>query len=105
MLGMMNFAGLNVFTQRNLLFSLNDNPLHGIPILLKDNIGTADLMQTTAGALALEDLRPKRDAEVVRRLRRSSAIILGKASLTEWAEYVVQLVRVVILLKSFLYKM
>jgi len=45
-------------------------------------------MQTTAGALALEDLKPVRDAEVVRRLRNAGAIILGKASLSEWAQYV-----------------
>lgn len=78
----------NVFNEQSFSRSLNDNPLHGIPILLKDNIGTADQMQTTAGALALEDLKPIRDAEVVRRLRQAGAIILGKASLSEWAKYV-----------------
>ncbi|XP_037037342.1 probable amidase At4g34880 [Bradysia coprophila] len=65
----------------------NNSPIHGIPILLKDNIGTSDLMQTTAGALALEDVRPIRDSEVVDRLRRAGAIILGKASLSEWANF------------------
>ncbi|XP_037033713.1 probable amidase At4g34880 [Bradysia coprophila] len=65
----------------------NKSPIHGIPILLKDNIGTADRMQTTAGALALEHLKPLRDAEVVTRLRRAGAIILGKASLSEWANF------------------
>lgn len=59
--------------------------MHGIPILIKDNIGTADFMQTTAGAVALEDLRPIMDADVVIRLRKAGAIILGKASLSEWA--------------------
>ncbi|KAG4075771.1 hypothetical protein HA402_003597 [Bradysia odoriphaga] len=63
------------------------SPIHGIPILLKDNIGTADSMQTTAGALALEHLKPIRDAEVVTRLRNAGAIILGKASLSEWANF------------------
>lgn len=66
---------------------LNNSPLHGIPILIKDNIGTADLMQSTAGALALEDLKPIFDAEVVTRLREAGAIILGKASLSEWANF------------------
>lgn len=62
------------------------NPLHGIPILLKDNIGTADSMQTTAGALALEDVRPIFDSDIAVRLREAGAIILGKASLSEWAK-------------------
>ena len=60
-------------------------PLHGIPILLKDNIGTADRMQTTAGSLSLLDARPPRDAFIVSRLRAAGAIILGKANMTEWA--------------------
>lgn len=69
-----------------LFFRLSENPIHGIPILLKDNIGTADSMQTTAGALALENLKPLVDADVVTRLRNAGAIILGKASLSEWAK-------------------
>ncbi len=60
-------------------------PLHGIPILVKDNIDTADGMHTAAGSLALLDSRPPRDATVVQRLRAAGAIILGKANLSEWA--------------------
>ena len=60
-------------------------PLHGIPILVKDNIDTADKMATTAGSLALLGSKPVRDAWVVSRLRRSGALILGKTNLSEWA--------------------
>jgi amidase len=60
-------------------------PLHGIPILLKDNIATADGMQTTAGSLALAGSRVPADAVVAARLRASGAVILGKANLSEWA--------------------
>jgi amidase len=60
-------------------------PLHGIPILLKDNIDTADRMQTTAGSLALLESRAADDATVARRLREAGAVILGKANLSEWA--------------------
>ena len=60
-------------------------PLHGIPILLKDNIATADRMQTTAGSLALLGVKPPRDAFLVTRLREAGAIILGKTNLSEWA--------------------
>lgn len=62
-------------------------PLHGIPILLKDNIDTADAMHTTAGSLALLDSRPERDAFVAERLRAAGAILLGKANLSEWANF------------------
>ena len=62
-------------------------PLHGIPILLKDNIDTADHMQTTAGSLALLGSRPARDATVAAALRQAGAIILGKANLSEWANF------------------
>jgi len=62
-------------------------PLHGIPILLKDNIDTGDRMQTTAGSLALEGTPARRDAFVVRRLRLAGAVILGKANLSEWANF------------------
>ena len=62
-------------------------PLHGIPILIKDNIGTADKMQTTAGSLALVGARPPRDAFVAERLRAAGAVILGKANLSEWANF------------------
>src|SRR5213082_496983 len=62
-------------------------PLHGIPILLKDNIATADDMQTTAGSLALVGSHPPRDAFVVQRLRQAGAVILGKTNLSEWANF------------------
>lgn len=62
-------------------------PLHGIPILIKDNIDTADAMLTTAGSLALEGSRPPRDAFVVQRLRAAGAVILGKTNLSEWANF------------------
>lgn len=62
-------------------------PLHGIPVLVKDNIATADRMQTTAGSLALVGSRVRRDADIVRRLRRSGAIVIGKANLSEWANF------------------
>jgi amidase len=61
--------------------------LHGIPILLKDNIDTADRMQTTAGSLALLDVPVTRDAPVARRLRAAGAVILGKTNLSEWANF------------------
>lgn len=60
-------------------------PLAGVPILLKDNIGTGDTQHTTAGSLALEAARAKDDATVVKRLRAAGAVILGKANLTEFA--------------------
>ena len=62
-------------------------PLHGIPILIKDNIDTADRMLTTAGSLALLSSTPSRDAFVARRLRESGAVILGKTNLSEWANF------------------
>jgi amidase len=62
-------------------------PLHGIPVLVKDNIDSADRMTTTAGSLALEGSRPLRDAFVVERLRAAGAIILGKTNLSEWANF------------------
>jgi amidase len=63
-------------------------PLHGIPIVLKDNIDTADKMKTTAGSLALMDAPvPKRDAFLVARLREAGAVILGKTNLSEWANF------------------
>src|SRR5690606_3476978 len=61
-------------------------PLHGIPVVLKDNID-ATPMATTAGSLALRDLRPRRDAFLVQRLRQAGAVILGKANLSEWANF------------------
>lgn len=62
-------------------------PLHGIPILLKDNIATADKLQTAAGSLALVGSRPARDAFVVKGLRAAGAVIIGKANLSEWANF------------------
>jgi len=62
-------------------------PLHGIPILIKDNIGTADRMTTTAGSLALEGSIPSRDAFAAARLRAAGAILLGKTNLSEWANF------------------
>lgn len=59
--------------------------LHGIPVLLKDNIETADSMPTTAGSLALKNNVPKRDARLAAKLRRAGAIILGKTNLSEWS--------------------
>ncbi len=60
-------------------------PLHGIPVLLKDNIATADRMSTSAGSLALDGVRASRDAFVAQRLRAAGAVILGKTNLSEWA--------------------
>ncbi len=62
-------------------------PLHGVPILLKDNIATADRTTTTAGSLALEGSIPPRDAFVAAQLRRAGAVLLGKANLSEWANF------------------
>jgi len=62
-------------------------PLHGIPILIKDNIDTNDRMMTTAGSLALVGAKPARDAFVAQRLREKGAVILGKTNLSEWANF------------------
>jgi amidase len=59
--------------------------LHGIPVLLKDNIATADRLHTSAGSLALKDCVAPRDAFLVTRLREAGAVILGKTNMTEWA--------------------
>jgi amidase len=60
-------------------------PLHGIPVLIKDNIDTADRLATTAGSLALVGSRPPTDSFLVQRLRSAGAVILGKTNLSEWA--------------------
>jgi len=60
-------------------------PLHGIPVLIKDNIATADKMQTTAGSLALVGSAPPKDSAVAHQLRSAGAVILGKTNLSEWA--------------------
>src|SRR5262245_28900152 len=62
-------------------------PLHGIPILLKDNIDTADGMQTAAGSLALVGSAPLQDATVAAKLRQAGAVILAKTNLSEWANF------------------
>jgi len=62
-------------------------PLHGIPIVLKDNIDTHDKMATTAGSRALMDSKPLQDSEVAAKLRAAGAIILAKANLSEWANF------------------
>ena len=62
-------------------------PLHGIPVLVKDNLDTADRMQTTAGSLALAGTPALRDAHVVQRLREAGAVIIGKTNLSEWANF------------------
>lgn len=62
-------------------------PLHGIPVLIKDNINTADKMQTTAGALAMQGHIAPKDAFVAKKLREAGAIILGKTNLSEWANF------------------
>lgn len=62
-------------------------PMHGIPLLIKDNIDTADRMSTTAGSLALVGAKPPKDAFIVQRLRAAGAVILGKTNLSEWANF------------------
>jgi amidase len=62
-------------------------PLHGIPVLIKDNIDTADRMMTTAGSLALLGSTPAKDSFVAQRLREAGAVILGKTNLSEWANF------------------
>ena len=62
-------------------------PLHGVPVLIKDNIDTADSMQTTAGSLALEGRIAARDAHVVERMRAAGGVLLGKTNLSEWANF------------------
>lgn len=62
-------------------------PLHGIPVLIKENIDTGDRMLTTAGSLALEGSRPTRDAFLVQRLRAAGVVLLGKTNLSEWANF------------------
>lgn len=64
------------------------SPLHGIPILIKDNINTADKLKTTAGSLALVDApTPQQDAFLVQKLRQAGAVIIGKTNLSEWANF------------------
>jgi len=62
-------------------------PLHGIPVLIKDNINTGDKMMTTAGSLALEGNKASKDAFIIHQLREAGAVILGKTNLSEWANF------------------
>jgi amidase len=62
-------------------------PLHGIPVVIKDNIDTADRMQTTAGSLALLDVPVPNDAPVARKLREAGAVLLAKTNMSEWANF------------------
>jgi amidase len=62
-------------------------PLHGIPVALKESIATTDKMETTAGSLALLGSRPRQEAYVVKKLREAGAVIVGKSSLSEWANF------------------
>jgi amidase len=62
-------------------------PLHGIPVLIKDNIDTGDSMMTTAGSLALEGNRAAKDAFIVQQLREAGAVLMGKTNLSEWANF------------------
>jgi amidase len=62
-------------------------PMHGIPVLIKDNINTGDKMMTTAGALALAGNRAAADAFIIKQLRQSGAVLLGKTNLSEWANF------------------
>nr|WP_083485973.1 amidase [Alicyclobacillus ferrooxydans] len=65
-------------------------PLHGIPVVVKDNIDSGDKMHTSAGSLALADSRAAEDAFIVRRLRAAGAVLLGKANMTEWANFMTE---------------
>ncbi|MDQ0254074.1 amidase [Evansella vedderi] len=65
-------------------------PLHGIPVLIKDNIATKDKMHTSAGSLALADSYAIKDAFIVEKLREAGAVILGKTNMTEWANFMTQ---------------
>jgi len=71
--------------KRELQANRRRGPLHGVPILIKDNIDTSDAMSTTAGSLAMSGVKPSADAIVVTRLRASGAVLLGKTNMSEWA--------------------
>src|SRR6266702_4745049 len=60
---------------------------HGVPMLIKDNIATADKLESTAGSYALVGAKPAKEASVISRLRKAGAIILGKTNLSEWANF------------------
>jgi amidase len=83
-----NPEALSVAAKLDSIKPVKRRPLEGIPILIKDNIATADAQRTTAGSLALEGARAKDDATVVKLLRQAGAVILGKANLTEFANII-----------------
>ncbi len=85
-----NPDALRIADRRDAQWGSDDHdlgPLHGIPVLVKDNIATDDAMETTAGSLALVGSVVPADATLIARLRRSGAVILGKANLSEWANF------------------
>ena len=83
----LNPDALKIARQRDAERTSEQGSMYGIPVLLKDNIGTGDKMHNTAGAKALEDSQSDRDAFIVKRLREAGAIILGKCNLSEWANF------------------
>ena len=80
-------VAIAVAMDKELKAGKNRGPLHGIPVLIKDNIDTADKMQTTAGSLAMAGNIASKDAFVVKKLREAGAIIIGKTNLSEWANF------------------
>ena len=80
-------VAIAVAMDKELKAGKNRGPLHGIPVLIKDNIDTADKMQTTAGSLAMAGNIASKDAFVVKKLREARAIIIGKTNLSEWANF------------------
>jgi amidase len=72
---------------REMVEGITRGPLHGVPVVLKDNIDTHDKMPTTAGSRALENSFPLQDSYVARKLRQAGAVIIGKANLSEWANF------------------
>ena len=80
-------AGIAAALDQELKAKGSRGPLHGIPVLIKDNIDTGDRMMTTAGSLALSGKSAPRDSGVAERLRAAGAVILGKTNLSEWANF------------------
>ncbi|MFV8367390.1 amidase [Flavobacterium sp. XS1P27] len=80
-------VAIAVAMDKELKAGKNRGPLHGIPVLIKDNIDTADKMQTTAGSLAMAGNIASKDAFIVKKLREAGAIIIGKTNLSEWANF------------------
>ena len=69
------------------LMMICSSPFHGVPVLLKDNVHTCDKMNTTAGSFALLEAKPAQEASIVTRLRKAGVILLGKANMSEWANF------------------